>query len=49
MKRVLLASGNGIATSTVESNKLRKACETHGVPVTVSKCKLLEVGNRDEE
>ena len=36
MKRVLVACGNGIATSTVVATKIREACENHGVQVTVS-------------
>lgn len=46
MKRVLVACGNGIATSTVVATKIREACENHGVPVTVSQCKLLEVESK---
>ena len=30
MKRVLVACGNGIATSTVVATKIREACENHG-------------------
>ena len=40
MKRILVACGNGIATSTVVATKIREKCEDNGIPVT--QCKLLE-------
>ena len=49
MKRVLVACGNGIATSTVVATKIREACENRGVPVTVSQCKLLEVESKADD
>ena len=48
MKRVLVACGNGIATSTVVATKIREKCEECGVPVTVTQCKLLEVESKAE-
>ena len=36
MKRVLVACGNGIATSTVVATKIREKCEENGVAVTVN-------------
>jgi len=46
MKRVLVACGNGIATSTVVATKIREACEDAGVDVSVNQCKLLEVESK---
>lgn len=43
MKRILVACGNGIATSTVVATKIREKCEENGIPVLVNQCKLLEV------
>ena len=43
MKRVLVACGNGIATSTIVATKIREKCEENGIAVTVMQCKLLEV------
>ena len=43
MKRILVACGNGIATSTVVATKIREKCEENGIAVTVTQCKLLEV------
>ena len=41
MKRVLVACGNGIATSTIVATKIRQECEENGIAVTVTQCKLL--------
>ncbi|WP_040213445.1 PTS sugar transporter subunit IIB [Clostridium polynesiense] len=46
MKRVLVACGNGIATSTVVASKIREACEDQGIDVNVSQCKLMEVESK---
>lgn len=48
MKRVLVACGNGIATSTVVATKIREKCEECGIPVMVTQCKLLEVESKAE-
>lgn len=47
MKRILVACGNGIATSTVVATKIREKCEDNGIPVSVTQCKLLEVDDFD--
>ena len=39
MKRILVACGNGIATSTVVATKIREKCEDNGIPVSVTQCK----------
>lgn len=49
MKRILVACGNGIATSTVVSMKIKEKCEDAGVPVTVTQCKLLEVDSKADD
>ena len=49
MKRVLVACGNGIATSTVVTTKIREKCEENGVAVTVNQCKLLEVESKADD
>ncbi|SEJ64331.1 PTS system, galactitol-specific IIB component [Propionispira arboris] len=46
MKRVLVACGNGIATSTVVAQKVREACEEKGLSILVSQCKLLELSGK---
>lgn len=49
MKRLLVACGNGIATSTVVATKIREKCEECGIPVTITQCKLLEVDSKVED
>lgn len=49
MKRILVACGNGIATSTVVATKIREKCEENGVMVSVSQCKLLEVESKVDD
>lgn len=46
MKKVLVACGNGIATSTVVAEKIREACRENGINVSVTQCKLLEVESK---
>lgn len=46
MKKVLVACGNGIATSTVVAQKIREACKENGIDVSVTQCKLLEVESK---
>lgn len=46
MKRVLVACGNGIATSTVVASKVREVCENEGLDVSVTQCKLLEIDSK---
>jgi galactitol PTS system EIIB component len=49
MKKVLVACGNGIATSTVVAQKIREACKENGIDVSVTQCKLLEVESKAAE
>ena len=49
MKRILVACGNGIATSTVVATKIREICEENGVAVSVTQCKLLEIDSKVDD
>ena len=40
-KRVLIACGNGVATSTVVASKVKDYCADHGVDIQVTQCKML--------
>jgi len=46
MKKVLVACGNGVATSTVVGRKIQEACEEAGIAVNISQCKLMEVESK---
>lgn len=43
MKKVLVACGTGIATSTVVAVKIKEICEKKGIKVIVTPCKLKDV------
>lgn len=49
MKRILVACGNGIATSTVVATKIKEECENRGIAVSVTQCKLMEVESKAED
>lgn len=46
MKKILIACGNGVATSTVVASKIKDKCEAEGIVATVVQCKLLEVESK---
>lgn len=48
MKKILVACGNGIATSTVVATKVKEVCEEAGLEVLVTQCKLLEIDSKIE-
>ena len=49
MKKILVACGNGIATSTVVAMKIKDRCEAEGIAVSVSQCKVTEVRGKAED
>jgi PTS system galactitol-specific IIB component len=49
MKKLLVACGNGIATSTVVAIKIKEKCADEGIQVLVTQCKLLEVPSKAED
>lgn len=46
MKRILVACGNGIATSTVVATKVRQFLEEQGIQAETTQTKLMEVPGR---
>ncbi len=46
MKRVLVACGTAIATSTVVAKKLEEKLRARGIAVTIDQCKASEVGSK---
>ncbi len=49
MKKILVACGNGIATSTVVASKIRDFLSEKGVNVVISQCKLMEVNTKAQD
>lgn len=45
-KRVLIACGNGVATSTVVASEVKDYCADHGVDIQVTQCKMLELHSK---
>lgn len=45
-KRVLIACGNGVATSTVVASKVKDYCAANGVSINVTQCKMLELHDK---
>lgn len=48
MKRILVACGNGIATSTVVASKIKDYADEHGYSIKIDKTKLLEVRSKGD-
>lgn len=48
MKRVLVACGNGVATSTMVASKVREYLKDNNIAATVDQCKLLEVPSKQD-
>ncbi len=46
MKRVLVACGTAIATSTVVAKKLEEKLRARGIQATIDQCKASEVGSK---
>ncbi len=46
MKRILVACGTGIATSTVVAKKLEESLKARGVDVKVDQCQVTEVASK---
>jgi PTS system galactitol-specific IIB component len=43
MKKILVACGTGIATSTVVAKKLEESLKARGIAATIDQCKVSEV------
>ena len=42
-KRVIIACGNGVATSTVVASKVKDYCAANGVSIEVTQCRMIEL------
>ncbi len=48
MKKILVACGTGIATSTVVTLKLQEALKKAGIEAAVTQCKVSEVASKTD-
>lgn len=46
MKKVLVACGGAVATSTVAADKIRTFCQLHHIEVDVQQCRIQEIAMR---
>lgn len=49
MKRILVACGNGIATSTVVASKVKEYLESRGIQADTTQTKLMEVPGKVQD
>lgn len=48
MKKVIVACGGAVATSTVVANKIREIAKREGIQVEVSQCKVNELDSKKD-
>jgi PTS system galactitol-specific IIB component len=48
-KKVVVACGTGIATSTVVADKISEACKKEGIKVDITQCKVTELRSYADE
>lgn len=48
MKKVIVACGGAIATSTVAANKIRELAKKENIPVEVVQCRVSELDSKKE-
>lgn len=46
MKKVIVACGGAVATSTVAANKIRELAKREGIPVEVTQCRVNELDSK---
>lgn len=49
MKNILVACGNGAATSTMVAIKIREALEEKNIKANVNQCKLTEIPSKADD
>lgn len=48
MKKILVACGNGVATSTMVASKIREKLKEEGINAIVEQAKLLEIPSKQD-
>lgn len=48
-KRVIIACGNGVATSTVVAAKVKDYCAANGVSIDVTQCRMIELHDKADD
>lgn len=48
MKKIIVACGGAVATSTVAANKIRDLLKKNGIPANVEQCRIAELDAQKE-
>lgn len=43
MKKIIVACGGAVATSTVAANKIKELCEANGIEIDLIQCRINEI------
>ena len=43
MKKIIVACGEAVATSTVAANKIKELCEANGIEIDLIQCRINEI------
>lgn len=43
MKRVIVACGGAVATSTIAANRVKELCEENGIDLDLCQCRIAEI------
>ncbi len=49
MKRILVACGGAVATSTLAADRVRSLCKENNIAADVQQCRISELGGRAEQ
>lgn len=45
MKKIIVACGGAVATSTVAANKIKELCDNNGIKVEINQTRMSEIGS----
>ncbi|GAB6138762.1 PTS galactitol transporter subunit IIB [Halanaerobaculum tunisiense] len=49
MKKVIVACGGAVATSTVAASKIKELCKEEGIEVNIVQCRLSEIKSNSDD
>ena len=49
LKRVIVACGGAVATSTIAAEKIKELCESKNIPLEIIQCRITEIGSYAED
>lgn len=48
MKKILVACGGAVATSTIAADRIRQLCQENGIPADVRQLRISELGSQTD-